>query len=125
VKTWGFLFDKLYHFWYDFFMWSVKILNDNVEEEIRALPKDMQAKLTRYINIIIEHGFEKLPHEATKHLEDKLWELRLKGKDGISRVIYINATNQIVVLLRAFVKKTQKTPIKELEIARQRAKEIE
>lgn len=106
-------------------MWSVKILNDNVEEEIRALPKDMQAKLTRYINIIIEHGFEKLPPEATKHLEDKLWELRLKGKDGISRVIYITATERRVVLIRAFVKKTQKTPQNELEIARQRAKEIE
>lgn len=66
-----------------------------------------------------------MPREATKHLEDKLWELRLKGKDGISRVVYITASEKRVVLLRAFIKKTQKTPLNELEIARQRAKEIE
>ncbi len=106
-------------------MWKVKILNDNVEREILALPKDMRSRLTRFIQIIIEHGFEALPREATKHLEGKLWELRIKGKDGISRVIYVTATEKQVILLRAFVKKSQKTPINELEIARNRIKELE
>lgn len=57
-------------------------------------------------------------------LDDKLWELRITGRDGISRAIYVTASGRRVVILRAFVKKTQKTPPRELEIARQRAKEV-
>lgn len=45
-----------------------------------------------------------------KHLEDKLWEMRLTGKTGIARSIYITASGQRIVVLRTFVKKTQKTP---------------
>jgi phage-related protein len=56
---------------------------------------------------------------------DKLWELRLTGKDGIARAIYITATGRRVVIVRIFVKKTQKTPPREIELARQRAKEVE
>jgi len=60
-----------------------------------------------------------------KHLEGKLWELRLKGKSGIARAIYVTLTGRRVVIVRAFVKKTQKTPLKELDVARERAKELE
>ena len=60
-----------------------------------------------------------------KHLGDKLWELRVTGKDGIARAIYVTATGQRVVVVRIFVKKSQKTPPRELELARQRAKEVE
>jgi phage-related protein len=60
-----------------------------------------------------------------KHLEGKLWELRLIGRDGIARVICMTVTGQEVVLLRAFVKKTQKTPSGDLAIARERAKSLD
>jgi phage-related protein len=56
-----------------------------------------------------------------KHLENRLWELRITGRDGISRAIYVTANGPRVVIVRVFVKKT---PQRELEIARQRAKEI-
>ena len=59
-----------------------------------------------------------------KHLESKLWEIRVKAASGISRVIYVTATGRRVVIVRAFVKKTQKTPRRELELARERAKEV-
>jgi phage-related protein len=59
-----------------------------------------------------------------KHLEGKLWELRITGRDGISRAIYVTASGARVVIVRVFVKKTQKTPQRELEVARQRAKEV-
>ena len=59
-----------------------------------------------------------------KHLEGKLWELRLTGRDGIARALYVTATGRRVVILRVFVKKTQKTPRREIELARQRAKEL-
>jgi phage-related protein len=62
------------------------------------------------------------PH--VKHLEGKLWELRLTGRGGIARVLYVTAIGQRVVIVRAFVKKTQKTPRAEIEIALWRAREI-
>lgn len=60
-----------------------------------------------------------------KHLEGKLWELRLKGKSGIARAIYVTVTGKRVVIVKAFLKKTRKTPLKELATARERAKELE
>lgn len=48
----------------------------------------------------------------------------MAGRDGISRAIYVTATGRRVVILRVFIKKTQKTPPRELEVARRRAKEM-
>jgi len=69
-------------------------------------------------------GFEDLPRDSTKHLDGKLWELRIPGQDGISRAIYLTASGRRVVILRVFIKKTQKTPARELRLARERAKEV-
>jgi phage-related protein len=107
--------------------WTVVTLNAAVDGEIAALPADMRARLVRLTELIeqIEQiGFEALPRDCVKHLEDKLWELRITGRDGISRAIYVTASGRRAVILRVFVKKTQKTPPRELEIARQRAKEV-
>lgn len=104
--------------------WTVEVLSVTVANEIAALPKDMGARLARLIGLIQEIGFEALPRDSVKHLEDKLWELRVTGRDGISRAIYVTASGRRVVILHAFVKKTQKTPARELDIARQRAKEV-
>jgi phage-related protein len=62
------------------------------------------------------------PH--VKHLEGRLWELRLIGRDGIARAIYVTASGMRVVVVRLFVKKTQRTPRRELQLARQRAREV-
>ena len=105
--------------------WAFRTLNAVVDEEVRALPADMQARFLRFGDIIQQAGFEALPREAVKHLEGKLWELRITGRDGISRAIYVTAAGRRVVVVRVFIKKTQKTPPRELEIARQRAKEVE
>jgi phage-related protein len=59
-----------------------------------------------------------------KYLGDKLWEMRLTGRDGIARAIYVTASGRRVVILRTFVKKAEKTPKRELELARERAKEV-
>jgi phage-related protein len=105
-------------------MWKVVILNDVVEAEISNLPADMRAQLGQIIGLIEAKGFAELPRSFTRHLEDKLWELRVRGRDGISRAIYVTASGSRVVILRVFVKKTQQTPPKELRLARLRAKEI-
>lgn len=104
--------------------WTVVFLNPVVAAEVEALPDDMRARLGRLFQIIQSYGFEGLPRDGVKHLEDKLWEMRVTGRDGISRAIYVTASGRRAVVVRAFVKKTQKTPRRELEIARQRAKEV-
>ncbi len=104
--------------------WSFQTLNALVDTEVRALPPDMQARFLRFGDIIEQSGFQALPRDSVKHLEGKLWELRITGRDGISRAIYVTAAGRRVVVVRVFIKKTQKTPPRELELARQRAKEV-
>ena len=104
--------------------WSFLTLNAAVEAEVKALPADMQARFLRFGDIVEQAGLDALPRDAVRHLEGKLWELRMTGRDGISRAIYVTAAGRRVVVVRVFIKKTQKTPPRELEIARQRAKEI-
>lgn len=106
-------------------MWTVKILDDAVEAEIRALPEDLRARLGRAIDLIETEGLDRLPRDLVRHLEGKLWELRIQARSGISRAIYVTANGKLVIVVRVFVKKTQKTPTKELAIARRRAKDIE
>jgi phage-related protein len=104
--------------------WTVLALNRVVEREIAELPADMRARFARYSMVVETHGFEALPRDAVKHLEGQLWELRITGRDGISRAIYMTAQMKRVIVLRVFVKKTQKTPKSELELARHRAKDV-
>jgi phage-related protein len=49
----------------------------------------------------------------------------MKGKDGISRAVYVTAQGQRVVIVRVFVKKTQKTPRREIEVALRRVREAQ
>lgn len=103
---------------------TVVVLNSAVNAEIDALPVDMRARLARLSSLIEVHGFEALPRDTVKHLEGKLWELRITGRDGISRAIFMTASARRVVIVRVFIKKSQKTPSTELDLARQRAKEV-
>lgn len=104
--------------------WRVEILNETVATEITGLPADMQARFLRLAERIASVGLESLGDPHVKHLEGKLWELRLTGRGGIARALYVTAIGRRVVVVRAFVKKTQKTPRSEIELALQRAKEV-
>jgi phage-related protein len=105
-------------------VWRVEILNEIVASEISALPADMQARFLRLAERIESNGLESLSEPHVKHLEAKLWELRLTGRDGIARALYLTAFGRRVVVVRAFVKKSQKTPRAEIELALRRAKEV-
>lgn len=105
--------------------WRVEILNETVGAGIRALPADMQARFLRLAERICQVGLESLGEPHVKHLEDKLWEMRLAGRDGIARALYVTAIGKRVVVVRTFVKKTQRAPRAEIELALRRAKEVE
>jgi phage-related protein len=105
-------------------MWRVEILNRTVERELGALAQDIRQRFLRISELIETHGVAAMREPHVKHLEGKLWEMRMKGRDGIARAIYVTALGERVVVLHAFAKKTQKTPTRALEIARTRAKEV-
>ena len=105
--------------------WQVEVLNDAVRAEIRALPSDIRARFVRFGELVSQVGLENLREPQVKHLEGKLWEIRLTGRDGIARALYITAAGKRIVVVRAFVKKTQKTPPGEIRLALQRAKEVQ
>jgi phage-related protein len=84
----------------------------------------MYARFLRLEDRIVQVGLESVGEPHVKHLEGKLWEMRLTGRDGISRVLYVTVKDKRVVVVRAFIKKTQKAPRAEIELALQRAKEV-
>jgi len=90
--------------------WTIETLGPVVDAEIAALPKDMQASFLRLAERIEAVGLERIGEPHVKHLQDKLWEMRFGGRDGIARAIYVTAVGRRVVVVHAFVKKTQKTP---------------
>ncbi|MDB4985524.1 MAG: hypothetical protein JWN04_702 [Myxococcaceae bacterium] len=104
--------------------WRVEILDRRVERELATLAQDVRQRFLRIAELIEQHGMMAMQEPHVKHLEGKLWEMRMKGRDGIARAIYVTATRERVVVVHAFEKKTQKTPARALEIARERAKEV-
>jgi phage-related protein len=105
-------------------IWNIETLNTTVDHELEALPEDMRARFFWISELIRNRGLEKVGEPYVKHLQDGLWEMRLKGKDGISRALYVAAKPKRVVVVRVFIKKTQKTPRREIDLALKRAKEI-
>lgn len=105
--------------------WRVEILDETVKAELDALPVDIRAKLTRIIELMTTFGPQHMREPHVKPLRNKLWEMRMTGRDGIARAIYVLASGQRIVIVHAFVKKTQKTPAAALRLARERTKEIE
>jgi len=104
--------------------WTFEFASDVAIAEAAALPSDLRAKLEHFAELIEVHGIAAMREPYAKHLEGKLWELRLKGRSGIARSLYVTVTGRRVVVLRTFVKKAQKTPRREIELAISRAKEI-
>lgn len=105
-------------------VWLVELLDDRVRDELEVLPLDMKARFRRIVQLIQDHGLDQVREPHIKHLEGPLWEMRMKGRNGISRAIYVTATGRRVFVVRVFIKKTQKTPRAELTLALSRTKEI-
>jgi phage-related protein len=105
--------------------WTVLFVNSTAAAELAALPVDMQARFERIVKLVVEHGLEQVREPYVKPLEGKLWEMRLSGRDGIARSIYMTAKGRRIVILRTFIKKTEKTPRRELDLARARADTFE
>src|SRR5919106_3093619 len=104
--------------------WSVETLDASVDAEIAVLPGDLRARLSRIGFLIEDLGLESLREPYVRHLEGPLWEIRLRGKDQIARALYVTATGRRGVIVPAFIKKTEKTPRREIELALTRARRV-
>lgn len=105
-------------------MWTVEFLDEGVRAELEAQPKDIRARFLRVVELVEAHGLERVREPYVKHLDGRLWEMRMRGREGIARAIYVTARGRRVVVVRVFTKKTEKTPRRELELALRRAKEV-
>ena len=104
--------------------WTVETLNDTVDGELAALPDDMRARFMRIAELIEGAGLPHVREPHVKHLRGPVWEMRLSGRAGIARALYVVAPDRRVVVVRAFTKKTQTVPAREIMIALRRALEL-
>ncbi|MEZ5865332.1 MAG: type II toxin-antitoxin system RelE/ParE family toxin [Geminicoccaceae bacterium] len=105
--------------------WRVQFLDARVRDELEAFPIEIRSRFERIVHLIETHGLERMREPYVKHLEGRIWEMRMKGKDGIARAAYVTATGRRVVVVHVFGKKTRKTPRSAIEIALRRAEEVE
>ncbi|WP_120796161.1 type II toxin-antitoxin system RelE/ParE family toxin [Thiocapsa rosea] len=96
---------------------------------MNSRPKDQarcvhRARFLHVSELLQTFGPQQVGMPHIRHLEGKLWEMRMKGRDGIARAVYVARTGQRLTVLHGFIKKTQKTPRNALEIARTRLEKL-
>ncbi len=104
--------------------WTVELLDETVAADLSAMPADIRASFRRIVELIGAVGLERVREPYVRHLEGPVWEMRMKGRDGIARAAYVTAGGRRIVVVHVFAKKTQKTPRREIETALRRAKEV-
>jgi len=104
-------------------IWTITYYSESVQNEILAMPAGFLARFLKYADRMELYGPDLgMPH--TRPMAEGLFELRLKAAEGIARVFYCTMIGKRIVILHQFTKKTEKTPTRELSIARRRLKEI-
>jgi phage-related protein len=103
---------------------EIEYFHERVLAEVESWPVDVLADYARLIELLAEHGPSlRLPH--SRAFGDGLFELRPCGRSGIGRAFYCFMLGRRVVVLHAFIKKSQETPDRELRLARKRRKELQ
>ena len=103
--------------------WTV-VIHSLAEPELKALATDLQARFIHIAQLLESFGPQQLGLPHIRPLENKLWEMRMVGRDGIARAVYAAVRGRRLVVLHVFVKKTRTTPRKALEMARQRLEDL-
>ena len=103
--------------------WRVTFYNARVKKETLSFPPGILANLVHILNMIEELG-PNLGKPYTASMGKGLYEIRARGKEGIGRSLFCTVKGKEVIILHSFIKKTRKTPKKELDLARKRMKEV-
>ena len=101
--------------------WTVETLNEAVDQELEALPADLRARFVRVTQLIEDVGLPNVRKPHVRHVKESIWEIRIRSKAGIARALYVTTNPQRVVIVRVFVKKTERIPVRELIVACERA----
>lgn len=103
--------------------WTIEYPYEDVQRFILDLPPGLSVRYIRLTELVLNFGSNTgMPH--TRAMSDGLFELRVKGREGIARVFYCTQVGGRIMMLHGFVKKSQKTPKKELRIAKHRLAEV-
>jgi phage-related protein len=103
--------------------WDVDLLAE-AEAELLAMPADIRARFLHISDLLAAFGPQQVGMPHVRHLDGKLWEMRMTGRDGIARAVYVARTGQRLTVLHVFTKKTQKAPRKALETAHERLRRL-
>lgn len=103
--------------------WEILYYNEDVQEALNAWPVGIRAFYARVTERMLIFG-PNLGMPFTRSMGKGLFEIRARGKEGIGRAFFCTIVDQRIVILHAFVKKSQKTPKKELAIARRRMNDV-
>jgi phage-related protein len=104
--------------------WEIAYYSADLQKAILEFPAGLQSRYIHLTSRMLEFGPNLgMPH--TRSMGNGLFELRLKSKEGIGRVFFCTIVARRIVMLHAFVKKSAKTPVKELKVARERMKEVQ
>lgn len=103
--------------------YTISFYSENVQSEIMALPETLQAQYIA-LSVRMQTVGPNLGEPHSKAFGGGLFELRLKGTEGIARVFYCALMGRRILMLHSFIKKTQKTPPRERRVAETRLKEI-
>lgn len=102
--------------------WTVA-LHPLAETELRALATDLQARFLHIADLLESFGPQQVGLPHIRPLGNKLWEIRMTGRDGIARAIYASVQQRRLLVLHVFAKKTRTTPRKAIETAQKRLKD--
>ena len=103
--------------------WQLSFYSAKVAAQVEAWPDGVLVSFARIAELMLEHGPDLgLPH--TRAMGGGLFEVRAKGREGIGRAFYCAIVGQRIVILHAYIKKTEQTPARELETARTRLREV-
>jgi phage-related protein len=103
--------------------YTISYHSEVLQEQILALPDTLAARYIVLTRRMIALG-PNLGEPHTKAFGDGLFELRLKGAEGIARVFFCTLVGKRIVMLHSFVKKSDRTPLRERELALTRMKEV-
>ncbi len=103
--------------------YTINYYSEAVQEQILELPDTLAARYIVLTRRMIALG-PNIGEPHTKAFGGGLFELRLKGAEGIARVFFCTLVGRRIVMLHSFIKKSERTPLREREIAETRMKEI-
>lgn len=103
--------------------YTIEFFDGVVQQTVLAWPAGINASFTRIASRMVEHGAN-LGMPYTRAMGDGLFEIRAKGQEGIGRAFFCTLIGRRIIILHGFIKKTDKTPRHELDIALQRMKEM-